>query len=160
MQLRRQWSSLGEIIMSAMKRAEPRTRGHQIEMWLDDDLPSVNVDERALVEVVYVLVDNAAKYTAADSMIKVAASASKNHTVRVIVEDQGPGIPPELRERVFDKFFRATSDSDHVKPSGTGLGLAIAQGIVEAHGGRIWIEEGSDGRGARFVVELPTDEQP
>jgi K+-sensing histidine kinase KdpD len=160
MQLRRQWSSLGEIIMSAMKRAEPRTRGHQIEMWLDDELPSVNVNERALVEVIYVLVDNAAKYSPAESAIKVAANASKDHTVRVIVEDQGPGIPPALRERVFDKFFRATSDSDHVKPSGTGLGLAIAQGIVEAHGGRIWIEEGSDGRGARFVVELPTDEQP
>jgi K+-sensing histidine kinase KdpD len=157
MQLRRQWSSLGEIIMSAVKRAEPRTRGHQVEMWLDDELPSVNVDERALVEVVYVLVDNAAKYSAADSMIKVAASASKNHTVRVIVEDQGPGIRPELRERVFDKFFRATSDSDQGKASGTGLGLAIAQGIVEAHGGRIWIEDGSNGRGSKFVVELPTE---
>src|SRR6266404_6432060 len=155
MQLRRQWSSLGEIIMSAMKRAEPRTRGHQIEMWLDDELPPVNVDERALVEVIYVLVDNAAKYSATNATIKVEASASKDHTARVTVEDQGPGIPPELRERVFDKFFRATSDSDREKPAGTGLGLAIAQGIVEAHGGRIWIENGSNGSGARFIVQLP-----
>jgi two-component system sensor histidine kinase KdpD len=157
MQLRRQWSSLGEIIMSAMKRAEPRTRGHQIEMWLDDELPPVNVDERALVEVIYVLVDNAAKYSAPDSTIKVGASATKDHTARVTVEDQGPGIPSELRERVFDKFFRATSDSDREKPAGTGLGLAIAQGIVEAHGGRIWIENGSNGRGSRFIVELPAE---
>ncbi len=157
MQLRRQWSSLGEIIMSAMKRAEPRTRGHQIEMWLDDELPPVNVDERALVEVIYVLVDNAAKYSAPDSTIKVEANASTDHTARVTVEDQGPGIPPELRERVFDKFFRATSDSDREKPAGTGLGLTIAQGIVEAHGGRIWIETGSNGRGARFIVELSAE---
>ena len=157
MQLRRRWSSLDEIIMAAMKRAEPRTRAHKIELWLDDELPSVNVDEPALVELVYVLVDNAAKYSAPGSVIKVAAKAGIDNTVRVIVEDQGPGIPPELRERVFDKFFRAMRDGDQGK-HGTGMGLAIAQGIVEAHGGRIWIEAGEAESGARFIVELPTEE--
>jgi two-component system sensor histidine kinase KdpD len=157
MQLRRQWSSLDGIIMAAMKRAEPRTRDQRIELWLDDQLPSVNVDEPALVEVVYVLVDNAAKYSAPASVIKVAARAGDDNTVRIIVEDQGPGIPPELRERVFDKFFRAMRDGDQGKP-GTGMGLAIAQGIVEAHGGRVWIEDGNEGRGARFVVALPMGE--
>ena len=156
MQLRRQWNSLDEIIMAAMKRAEPRTRAHKIELWLDDQLPSVNVDEPALVEVVYVLVDNAAKYSAPGSVIKVAAKAGTDNMVRVIVEDQGPGIPTELRERVFDKFFRAMRDGDQGK-HGTGMGLAIAQGIVEAHGGRIWIEAGEGGAGARFVVELATE---
>ena len=155
MQLRRQWNSLDEIIMAAMKRAEPRTRAQKIELWLDDALPSVNVDEPALVEVVYVLVDNAAKYSAPGSVIKVAAKAGEDNTVRVIVEDQGPGIPLELRERVFDKFFRAMRDGDQGK-HGTGMGLAIAQGIVEAHGGRIWIEAGEAGAGARFIVELST----
>ncbi|MGH9928437.1 MAG: sensor histidine kinase [Pyrinomonadaceae bacterium] len=155
MQLRRQWNSLDEIIMAAMKRAEPRTRAHKIESWLDDELPSVNVDEPALVEVVYVLVDNAAKYSVPGSVIKVAAKAGEDNKVRVIVEDQGPGIPPELRERVFDKFFRAMRDGDQGK-HGTGMGLAIAQGIVEAHGGRIWIEAGEAGAGARFIVELST----
>ena len=157
MQLRRRWSSLDEIIMAAMKRAEPRTRAHKIELWLDDELPSVNVDEPALVELVYVLVDNAAKYSAPGSVIKVAAKAGIDNTVRVIVEDQGPGIPVELRERVFDKFFRAMRDGDQGK-HGTGMGLAIAQGIVEAHGGRIWIEAGEAGAGARFIVELPTEQ--
>ena len=157
MQLRRQWSSLDEIIMAAMKRAEPRTRAHEIELWLDDELPSVNVDEPALVELVYVLVDNAAKYSAPGSVIKVAAKAGSDNTVRVIIEDQGPGIPPELRERVFDKFFRAMRDGDQGK-HGTGMGLAIAQGIVEAHGGRIWIEAGEAGAGARFIVELSTEQ--
>jgi len=158
MHLRRQWSQLDGIIMAAMKRAEPRTRGHRIEMWLDDQLPAVNVDEAALVEVVYVLVDNAAKYSPSGSLIKVVAKAGENDAVHVTVEDQGPGIPVELRQRVFDKFFRAMGESDRGSPAGTGMGLAIAQGIVEAHGGRIWIENGDDGRGARFVVALPTSE--
>ena len=156
MQLRRQWNSLDEIIMAAMKRAEPRTRAHKIELWLDDALPPVNVDEPALVEVVYVLVDNAAKYSAPGSTIKVAAKGGRDNTVRVIVEDEGPGIPAELRERVFDKFFRAMRDGDQGK-HGTGMGLAIAQGIVEAHGGQIWIEAGESGAGARFIVELSTE---
>ena len=153
MQLRRAWNSLDEIILAAMKRAEPRTRAHKIELWLDDALPPVNVDETAIVEVVYVLVDNAAKYSAPGSTIKVAAKAGDEKTVRVIVEDEGPGIPAELRERVFEKFFRAMRDGDQGK-HGTGMGLAIAQGIVEAHGGRIWIEAGESGAGARFIVEL------
>jgi signal transduction histidine kinase len=75
----------------------------------------------------------------------------------LIVEDEGPGIPVELRERVFDKFFRAMRDGDLAgNKLGTGMGLAIAKGIVEAHGGRIWIESVTDSKGARVVVLLPT----
>ena len=159
MQLRRQPTPLNEIILAAMKRAEPRTHEHRIELWLDDELPSVNVDEPAMVEAIYVLVDNAAKYSEPGSTIKVSASSkpSAEGTVCVIVEDEGEGIPNELRERVFDKFFRATADGNAGHPSGTGLGLAIAQGIVDAHGGRIWIEDGVNERGTKFIVALPAD---
>ena len=112
-----------------------------------------------MVEAIYVLVDNAAKYSEPGSTIKVSAVSkpSDEGTACVIVEDEGEGIPRELRERVFDKFFRATRDGDGGHPSGTGLGLAIAQGIVDAHGGRIWIEDGANGRGTKFVVALPVD---
>jgi K+-sensing histidine kinase KdpD len=160
MQLRRQSTPLDGIIMAAMKRAEPRTRDHRIEIWLDDELPSVDVDEPALVEAVYVLVDNAAKYSEPGSTIRVSAKSKPGGegTVLVSVEDQGKGIPRELRERVFDKFFRAMRDGDQAEPSGTGMGLAIAQGIVEAHGGHIWVEDSSNGIGARFVLELPTNQ--
>jgi K+-sensing histidine kinase KdpD len=160
MQLRRQSSPLDGIILAAMKRAEPRTRDHRIELWLDDDVPSVNVDEPALVEAIYVLVDNAAKYSEPGSTIRVSTKLKPGDggTACVIVEDEGEGIAPELRERVFDKFFRAMRDGDRAQPSGTGMGLAIAQGIIEAHGGHIWVEDGEAGIGARFIVELPTNE--
>jgi K+-sensing histidine kinase KdpD len=157
MQLRREWSSLTEIITAAMKRASPLTRKHRIDLWFDEQLPSVRVDERAVAEVVYALVDNAAKYSPPSGAIKVAAKASDSDMVRLIVEDEGPGIPVELRERVFDKFFRAMRDGDLASNKlGTGMGLAIAKGIVEAHGGRIWIESVTDSTGTRVVVLLPT----
>jgi two-component system sensor histidine kinase KdpD len=157
-QLRREWSSLPEIITAAMRRAAHLTKNHRIELWLSDDLPAVRVDERAVAEVIYVLVENAAKYSPPGGVIRVAAEPGTENMVRLVVEDQGPGIPDELRERVFDKFFRAMRDGDQGPPSGTGMGLAIAHGIVEAHGGRIWIEDGAEGHGSRFVVALPTNE--
>jgi two-component system sensor histidine kinase KdpD len=77
------------------------------------------------------------------------------------VEDEGPGVPSHLRERVFDKFFRATRDGDVTthKPTGTGMGLAIAKGIVEAHEGRIWIESGNNGKGTRVLFTLPIGDE-
>jgi K+-sensing histidine kinase KdpD len=154
MHLRRKWSSLTEIIVVAMKRAEPRTRAHRVELWLDEELPAVRVDERAMSEVVYVLVENAAKYSPPASIIRVLAKGGEEGSVQLVVEDQGPGIPVELRERVFDKFFRAMRDGDKSK-SGTGMGLAIAKGIVEAHGGHISIADSGDSNGIRVVVVLP-----
>ena len=76
------------------------------------------------------------------------------------MEDDGPGIPNDLRERVFDKFFRATRNGDVTtrQPSGTGMGLAIAKGIVEAHEGKIWIESGEGGKGTRVVFTLPMNQ--
>jgi signal transduction histidine kinase len=75
----------------------------------------------------------------------------------VSVEDEGPGIRAEMRERVFEKFFRAMRDGDvgDRKSPGTGMGLAIARGIVLAHGGRIWIEDPEGHPGVKFVVALP-----
>ena len=81
--------------------------------------------------------------------------------IKMAVEDSGEGIAVDLRERVFDKFFRATRDGDIStnRPSGTGMGLAIAKGIVEAHKGEIWIESGSGGKGTRVVFTLPIGDE-
>src|SRR6185295_19347242 len=153
LQLRRRWGTVEEIISTALARAENLTQGRQVEVNIEPELPVVRMDERAVSEVVYTLVDNAAKYSPAGTIIHINARRSDEGIIRMSVEDQGRGIPVDLRERVFDKFFRATRDGDistH-QPSGTGMGLAIAKGIIEAHDGKIWIESGSGGQGTRVI---------
>jgi K+-sensing histidine kinase KdpD len=155
--LRRRWGAVDEIISAALSRAEPITRNHRVELEIEKELPGVRVDERAVSEVVYTLVDNAAKYSPKGSTIRIIARRSGNELMEMGVEDEGPGIAFDLRERVFDKFFRATRDGDvrSREPTGTGMGLAIAKGIVEAHDGKIWIESGRNGKGTRVLFTLP-----
>lgn len=157
MHLRRRWGAVDEITSAALQRAEPITRGHHVELSIETDLPVVRVDERAVSEVVYTLVDNAAKYSPKGTSIRITAQRYDDGMIKMAVEDSGEGIAIDLRERVFDKFFRATRDGDirTNRPSGTGMGLAIAKGIVEAHQGKIWIESGSGGKGTRVVFTLP-----
>jgi two-component system sensor histidine kinase KdpD len=157
LQLRRRWGAVDEIISTALSRAEPITRSHRVELEVENELPGVRVDERAVSEVVYTLIDNAAKYSSTGSTIRITARHSGDELIEMGVEDDGPGIPVDLRERVFDKFFRATRDGDvrNRQPTGTGMGLAIAKGIVEAHDGRIWIESGRNGKGTRVLFTLP-----
>ena len=161
MHLRRRWGTVDEIISAALQRAESMTRGHDVEVNIDDDLPVVRVDERAVSEVVYTLVDNAAKYSPKGTSIRVTAQRYDEGMIKIAVEDRGEGIAIDLRERVFDKFFRATRDGDvstH-RPSGTGMGLAIGKGIVEAHKGEIWIESGTGGKGTRVVFTVPIGDE-
>lgn len=158
MQLSRRWGPLDEIISAATLRARPITKDHRVEVKVAEGLPVVRVDERAVSEVFYTLINNAAKFSPAGSVIRISAQQD-GASMRMSVEDEGVGISPELRERVFDKFFRATRNGDvgRQTPAGTGMGLAIAKGIVEAHGGRIWIETGPMDRGTRVVFTLPID---
>ena len=160
LQLRRNWGAIDEIISAALARAESITRQHRIELDVQKELPGVRVDERAVSEVIYTLIDNAAKYSPEGSTIRITAQRSGDELIQMVVEDNGQGIASDLRERVFDKFFRATRDGDISKPPpGTGMGLAIAKGIVEAHEGRIWIESGAGGKGARVVFTLPIGDE-
>ena len=156
LRLKKRNASVSEILGAAVKRTQPRTRRHHVKIEPLPDLPLLNVDEAALVEVLYVLLDNAAKYSAPGTSISVSASV-ENNEVRLSVADEGCGIPPQLRVRVFEKFFRAPGSDDRNQPAGTGMGLAIAQGIVEAHGGRIFIEDTDSGVGVKVVVALPYD---
>jgi K+-sensing histidine kinase KdpD len=159
--LRRRWGTIEEMVEMALARAKTLTDQHRVEVDIERYLPIVLVDARAVSEVFYTLVDNAAKYSPAGTLIRIAGSRTENETIRATVEDCGPGIPIELRERVFDKFFRAirAADSNKSQPSGTGMGLAIARGIVEAHSGRIWIESGAAGLGTRVVFTLPIGDE-
>lgn len=161
LQLRRQWSAVDEIISAALSRAATITRQHQIELDIQRELPVLRVDERAVSEVVYTLIDNAAKYSPQGSVIHVSARRTGDDLIEMAVEDEGPGIPIDLRQRVFDKFFRAIRDGDVTtrQPSGTGMGLAIAKGIVEAHEGKIWIDSGRGSKGTRVVFTLPIGDE-
>ena len=157
LQLRRSWGAADEIISNALTRALPHTKERRVEVEIEPDLPVARVDERAVSEVIYTLIENASKYSPPGTTIRINVSRADSDNLIVYVEDSGSGIDPQLRERVFDKFFRATRDGAVIKhqPSGNGMGLAIAKGIVEAHNGRIWIESGADNRGTRVFFTLP-----
>ena len=160
-QLRRKWGTVDEIISNALARAESLTKHRNLQVDIEPELPVVRVDERAVSEVVYTLVDNAAKYSPQTAAIRISARSAGEGMVMMAVEDGGPGIPVDLRQRVFDKFFRATRDGDvsgH-QPSGNGMGLAIAKGIIEAHRGKIWVESGSNGKGTRVVFTVPIGDE-
>jgi two-component system sensor histidine kinase KdpD len=161
LRLRRRWGTIEEMTETALARARKITNGRHVRIEVEPDLPVVLVDPRAVSEVIYTLVDNAAKYSASDMPIHITAGRDGDEMIRVSVRDHGRGIPLELRERVFDKFFRATREADSKKgqPSGTGMGLAIARGIVEAHGGQIWIESGESGRGTQVVFTVPIGDE-
>jgi two-component system sensor histidine kinase KdpD len=159
--LRRRWSSVEEIVTMARARADALTRDHRLEVELESELPVVRVDASLIAEVLYSLIDNAAKYSPSGSRIKISAGRAENEMIMIAVEDQGRGIPATLRERVFDKFFRATAEgaASLGRPRGLGMGLAIARGIVEAHGGRIWVESGADRLGARIAFTVPIGDE-
>jgi K+-sensing histidine kinase KdpD len=161
MNLRRRWGVVDEIIAAALKRAEPLTRAHRVEVHIEWELPAVRVDSSAIAEVVYTLVDNATKYAPPNTRIRVTAGLAPHEDVQIAVEDEGPGIPASLREVVFGKFFSVTAEgrSGLNRPPGVGMGLSIARGIVQAHGGQIHIEEGLDGRGTRVVFTVPVGDE-
>jgi two-component system sensor histidine kinase KdpD len=160
--LRRCWGAVDEIIATALIRAETIKRGHRFEVHVEDELPHVNFDPSFMVEVIYTIVDNATKYAPADTTVTVSATRAPGQMIQVAVEDRGRGIPMEIRERVFEKFYRSptTEAKEEGRPTGIGMGLAIAKGIVEAHGGRIRIEDGEAGYGTRVVFDVPINEAP
>lgn len=160
MKLYRNWGAVEDIIDAALALAEPLTRRHQIRVVVDDEIPVVRVDARAVTEVIYTLLDNAGKYTPPGTMITVTARRAADDLVEISVEDQGDGIPKALRSQVFERFYRATSkDATDDRAGGIGMGLAIAKGIVEAHGGRIWIDDVSSGKGARVIFTVPVGDE-
>lgn len=154
--LNRNWRSVDDLIEAALAQAEPLLQNRRIEVAVPDELPIVRVDARAVTEVIYTLVDNARKYAPPRTEIRINASLGSDDTIEIAVEDHGPGIPSQYRERVFDRFYRIAGNGFGKGLSGgLGMGLAIAKGIVAAHGGRIWIEDAKTGTGARIVFTVP-----
>lgn len=159
MKLYRNWGAVDDIIDAALAQAEPLTRQYQIRVSVEDELPVVRVDARAVAEVIYTLIDNASKYAPAETLIMVEANRVTDDMIKIAVEDEGPGIPSHLRERVFERFYRVTGNGAANGGGGIGMGLAIARGIVEAHSGHIWVEDGKAGGGARIVFTVPVGDE-
>lgn len=155
LRLRKSWSAVEEIVNNALERAKNHLNSKQILIGIEPDLPNVLVDAASFAEVVYTLLDNAAKYSPGGSRIRISARKSEDETIEIAVEDEGKGVMPNMREKIFEKFVRAEKEDIHTTASGLGLGLAIARGIVESQGGRIWIEDGADGFTTKFVFQIP-----
>ncbi len=145
-----------ELIGAAVARARTVTARHRLRVDVPAATPAVAVDPAAVAEVIYMLLDNASKYSPENSEIHVTADRDDALHVTIQVADQGPGIPPALRERVFEKFFRVPGrDPVDPKRAGIGLGLSIARRLVEAQGGRMWVQSAQTGRGTAVMMTLP-----
>ncbi|MBX3065308.1 MAG: PAS domain S-box protein [Anaerolineae bacterium] len=128
--------SIYSILDTARVEMDILAHNHHLSIDLSSNLPPVLADEQRIVQVLTNLVDNAAKYSGVGTQIVVTVCQQRTDFIQFDVSDEGNGIPPSERESVFETFHQG-----EVAKEGLGLGLAICKGLVEAHGGRIWIQE-------------------
>jgi signal transduction histidine kinase len=144
----------GEWVAEAVEELRPLARARTIQVALEvAGCPPVWGDPDKLHQVLTNLLSNALKFTPPGGRVTVTAAPEPGGLARLAVHDTGLGIPPDQRERVFDKFYQL-GRVDGGRPSGSGLGLTIARHLVDLHGGRVWVEDGPQG-GSTFVVLLP-----
>ncbi|HMU93547.1 MAG TPA: DUF4118 domain-containing protein [Anaerolineales bacterium] len=147
---KREWNILAEIVEGVLARMKHLLDEHILEVDVPESLPLVPVDYVQIEQVFTNLLSNGVKYAPAKTLIRVRAFVEDDF-VHVVVGNQGPQIPREHLERIFEKFFRITA-ADRV--TGTGLGLSICKGIIEVHGGRLWAENVPDGLAFNFTLPL------
>jgi two-component system sensor histidine kinase KdpD len=150
----RGWNLLSEIVGGVLQRLRRLSEGYQIEVDLPEDLPMAPVDYVQMEQVFANLLSNSLKYAPSGTAIRIKARVQPESTLLVQVTNQGPPVPEEHLERIFDKFYRITAAE---RISGIGLGLSICKGIVEAHGGRIWAENLDGGFAFKFTLPLKWD---
>jgi two-component system sensor histidine kinase KdpD len=148
--LNRDAHSVDDLVESALARLEGRLAQHPVEIALPADLPLVDVDAPLVTRALVNILENAAKHTPPGTRITVSAGLETD-AVRLVIDDNGPGLPPGPPEQLFAKFERGKSEAD---VGGAGLGLAICKAIIEAHGGRVTAAQ-RPGGGARFTLTLP-----
>jgi len=145
--LKKEATPFEEVLGSALERLEKPLKGRDVKVEVPENLPLVPMDAALIEQVLMNLLENALRYTPAQTALAISAVAESNSVV-VSVSDEGPGLAPDKLERVFDKFYH-----DPASP-GSGLGLAICRAVVNAHGGRIWAENRKGG-GAIFSFTIP-----
>ena len=169
------WYYLPEIVQSVVARLQTAgiTLSHRVETYFAPEIPLARMDYLQVDQVLTNLIENAAKYSPGDSAIKIAVEvqppiadpvAEGVGQLQVSVVDQGIGVAASEQVRIFDKFYRGTNHLNSGKPApGTGIGLTIAKGLIEAHGGSIWVESagkdmsdnGPVNSGSKFYFTLP-----
>lgn len=144
--------SLAAVAQRAADELRERAAARSIVVRFDEGFPSVESDEDRVHQIVSNLMENALKYSLDGTVITISGRSAERR-VTVSVEDEGPGIPPELQERIFDRFYQVDQSSTR-SAGGTGLGLYICRQLARALGGDVWLER-SDGRGSVFCLGLP-----
>lgn len=157
LRIRKEATDLEEIVGAAAKRARAILGTRRLRVSLPPDLPMLDLDGVLLEQTLFNLLDNASKYSPPDSTITIDARRVHGRVMLKVV-DEGPGISPVDRKRIFEKFYRATSSGR--QRAGTGLGLAICRGFVEAMGGRIIAGNRTDRSGAVFMIGFPVATGP
>jgi len=153
----KEWYPINELIQDVVARMQPVLQGRVVHTDLPADLPPVKLDYLQIDQVLTNLLENAVRYTPAESPIDIGVRLDGEYML-ISVADRGPGIPAADVERVFDKFYRVMeTQTKATRTTGSGLGLAVCKGLVEAHGGRIWVEN-RQGGGAIFQFTLPLGE--
>jgi two-component system sensor histidine kinase KdpD len=150
---RRTPTAIDEIAEAVVARMRPLLTHVRVDLRLAPDLPEIPADPMQLDQVMTNLVENAARHSPPDGTVRISVDRD-GPAIRVRVADEGPGIPPELREKVFEAFYRGREEPER---PGSGLGLSIAQAIVTAHGGRIWVDDTAT-VGSALMFELPVEE--
>ncbi len=165
MRLDTEFAALRPLADSALEPLAPlaNDQGVLIRNDIPNELPLVRVEEDQITRVFTNLIDNAIKFSPLGSQVVISARLQLNgrgepQFVVCSVRDAGPGIPPEHRERIFERFIQISEGLERRR--GTGLGLAFCKLVVEAHGGSIWVEDAPDGAGSQFSFTLPVAELP
>jgi two-component system sensor histidine kinase KdpD len=140
------WNSLEEAAGDVAAMVWQRTGEERIKICFPDNMPLVQFDYALILQALGNLTENSLRYEPDDKRVEICGRVEGSEA-QVIVANHGPSIPPEERELIMEPFYHGTGGN-------IGLGLAIAKGIVEAHRGRLWVED-TPGGGATFVVSLP-----
>jgi two-component system sensor histidine kinase KdpD len=143
---------VSEIISAAVEAQQDALKDRRVELNIAEPLPAADVDFEFIQQAFKQLLDNAVKYSPPGSPLTISAGVAGERIV-ISVTDRGKGIAEDEQGRIFEKFYRGRASRDHVL--GTGLGLSIAKGIIEAHGGKIWVTS-QPGKGSIFSCALPT----
>ncbi|GAB2198769.1 DUF4118 domain-containing protein [Sessilibacter sp. MAH4] len=157
LKIERDWVSIADIVGSALTRLKRYYPSIKTETHFPDAAPVLYVHAALIEQALFNILENAARFTPVNEKIDVSITA-KDKRCTIAIEDCGPGIAEDLREKIFDMFF-VVADGDKKKQN-TGMGLAICRGMIGAHGGMVQATPVTEHKGTRFVVELPLDMPP